>query len=272
VERFQSVNVAETDQVVEAIHAASEGAVVNFAARTDVDNVERERPTPGTSPRGDAWAVNALAAGAMAETARATGKHFVQISTDFVFDGFSGPYPEDFPVSGLSDRLNWYGWTKGEGERLVLEADPSALIVRIAFPYRVAYPSKVDFARWMLARHREGRLPPLFSDQQITPTWIPDVTEALGVLIPQRASGIVHIASPVVTSPFEFGCELLSRMGERTPAVVAGSISAGSPVPGRAPRPIRGGLRTSRASQWGIPLTSWRSGIEQMARGLKEGA
>jgi len=189
-----------------------------------------------------------------------------------VFDGIAGPYAEDSPDSPLSNHLNWYGWTKSEGERLVAERDPDALILRIAFPYREALPLKVDFARWLGARYREGKLPPLFSDQQITPTWIPDVTRALATLIPSRASGILHVVSPEVTSPFEFGRELLTKLDGVPPTVVAGSMTSGPPVAGRAPRPSKGGLRSIRASTLGVSLTSWREGIEYLVREAKAGA
>jgi dTDP-4-dehydrorhamnose reductase len=271
VERFAPVDIADPDRVLAVVRDAPEGVVVNFAARTDVDGVERERPAGGARHGGAAWTVNTGAAEAMARGSQETGKYLVQISTDFVFDGTAGPYSEDSPVSPLSDQLNWYGWTKSEGERLVAQRSPNALILRIAFPYRTAFPHKVDFARWMLARYQEGKLPPLFSDQQITPTWVPDVTRALATLIPRRTSGILHVASPEVTSPFEFGRELLTRLNGTPPTVVAGSMTSGPATAGRAPRPLKGGLRSVRAPALGLSLTSWRQGIEYLARGTTGG-
>jgi dTDP-4-dehydrorhamnose reductase len=271
VERFEPVDLLDTNRVLEVVRDAPEGVIVNFAARTDVDGVERERPSGGAREGGAAWAVNAQAVGAMARGAVETGKYLVQISTDFVYDGAAGPYAEDAPVSPLSDRLNWYGWTKGQGERLVAERHPDSLIVRIAYPYRDKFPPKLDFARWILSAHQAGRLPPLFFDQQITPTWIPDVTLSLTRLIPRRSSGIVHVASPEVTSPFEFGRELLKKRGEAA-SVVSGSMASGLPSPGRAPRPLKGGLRTVRAPLLGVKLTSWREGIDHFLRSLGEEA
>jgi dTDP-4-dehydrorhamnose reductase len=270
VERFDPVDLTDPSRVSELVRAAPEEVVVNFAARTDVDGIEKERPTRGTPPGGPAWSVNAQAPAAMAAGAKDSGKYFVQISTDFVFDGTAGPYAEDSPVSPLSERLNWYGWTKSEGERLVFEEHPGALILRIAFPYRVGYPAKLDFARWMVARHQEGNLPPLFADQQITPTWVPDLTATLIRLIPGRTAGIVHVSSPDVTTPFEFGRELLSRTRRGTAGVVAGSMAGAPSAPGRAPRPLKGGLRTVRAGELRVPLTSWREGIAELVRGSGE--
>ncbi|MHB8351540.1 MAG: SDR family oxidoreductase [Thermoplasmata archaeon] len=263
VERFDPMDLIDAAAVGEAVRAAPEPVVVNFAARTDVDRIEAERPAAGPPQGGSAWRVNTEAAEAIARAAQGSGKHMVQISTDFVYDGRSGPYSEEASVSPWSERLSWYGWTKSAAERRIVGQDPEALIVRIAYPYREDFPPKLDFARWMLARHREGTLPALFTDQQITPTWIPDVTRALETLLGDRAEGIVHIASPTVTTPYEFGCGLLAG-AEGGPPIVAGSLEQLQAVAGRAPRPVRGGLRTDRAVGMGIPLTPWRAGVEAL--------
>ncbi len=263
VERFRPVDLADLPAVGELLRNAPEPAVVNFAARTDVDRIESERPA-GPSPRGGpAWTVNTDAVAAMARAAREGGKYLVQISTDFVYDGTDGPYSEEAPVAPYSERLSWYGWTKSAAEAAVRAADPGALVLRIAYPYREHFPEKLDFARWMQARYREGTLPGLFADQQITPTWIPDLTRALPTLLERRTAGILHLASPSVTTPYEFGTALLARPdggAEIRPA----SLEASPAVPGRAPRPLRGGLRTDRALGLGLTLTPWRRGIQEI--------
>ena len=271
VERFTELDVSQPELVRAVVRSAPETVVVNFAARTDVDPVERERSAP-TAPGGTAWTVNALAPEAVASASRTSGKFFVQISTDFVFDGVDGPYDERAARSPFSDRVSWYGWTKSEGERLASEAGSEMAIVRISFPYRATFSRKLDFARRMLERYRQGSLPPLYANQQITPTWVPDVTEALGVVIRRRLAGVFHVASPEVTSPLEFGRELIGRVEGSAPALPAGTLEAPRPGSGIAPRPIRGGLRSRRSEELGIRPTPWRRGIERLANGEEGGA
>jgi len=262
--------MSRPEEVRAAVQSAPETVVVNFAARTDVDPVERERTSPA-SPSGSAWAVNALGPESVAAACRAGGKFFVQISTDFVFDGTEGPYDERAARSPFSDRVSWYGWTKSEGERLASQAVSEMAIVRVSFPYRATFAGKLDFARRMLERYRQGSLPPLYANQQITPTWVPDVTEALEVLIRRRLSGVFHVASPEVTNPLEFGRELIDRVEGSTPALTAGTLEAPRPGSGIAPRPIRGGLRSRRSEELGLRWTSWRRGIERLAKGEEGG-
>lgn len=269
VERFTKVDLNRPEDVHALIRSAPETSVVNFAARTDVDPVERER-SASAAPGGSAWTVNALAPEAIASACRTSAKHFVQISTDFVFDGTAGPYDEDAPRSPFSEKVSWYGWTKSEGERRSTAVTPEMALLRISYPYRATFPGKLDFARWMLEKHHQRALPPLYANQQITPTWIPDVTNALEVMIRRRSTGVFHVASPEVTTPLEFGRTLLTRIEGATPPLSAGSLGAPEPGSGLAPRPIRGGLRPSRCADLGVRPTTWRDGIERLARKNEE--
>ncbi len=262
VDRFDSVDISNADAVQAVVEAAPEPVVINFAARTDVDTIESERAGAGASERGDAWRINALAPRAMALASRRSKKYMVQVSTDFVFDGLDGPYREDSPVSPLSPRLNWYGWTKSEGERLAQFEFDGLAVVRIGFPYRSRFPSKLDFARRILQLRRQGSLSPLYGDQQLSPTWIPDLTRALHLLVKDQRPGVFHIASPKLTTPHEFGTTLIGQVEGVVPSLVVGTIAAASP--GRAPRPAKGGLLTGRSAELGLRLTPWDEGIREL--------
>lgn len=87
VERFDPLDMADPAGVARYVQSTEEPYIVNFAARTDVDGIERERPSLGGHEGGPAWTVNALTPGALAAAAQEGGKHLIQISTDFVFDG-----------------------------------------------------------------------------------------------------------------------------------------------------------------------------------------
>ncbi len=266
VDRFDPIDLRDAARTRELTARSPETTIVNFAAMTDVDAVEQERPVESTAPSGSAWSVNALAAGAIAEGARSSGKYLVHVSTDFVFDGSEGPYDESAPRAPFSERLSWYGWTKSEGERRVVAADPTAAVLRISYPFRASFPGKVDFARRIVRSYRGGTLPPLYVDQQISPTWVPDVSAALAGLLARRPAGVVHVASPGLTSPYEFATELIGRIESRPVTLARGSLAGSPRDPRRAPRPRLGGLSTGRAASLGFPLTSWREGIESLVR------
>ncbi len=264
VERFDALDFRDAARVARCVASSPERAVVNFAARTDVDAVERERPGAGEPPSGPAWQVNTVAVERIARAAKRTGKYFVQLSTDFVFDGTAGTYGEAASRSPLTEQLSWYGWTKSAAERAVEAATESFAIVRIAYPYGPGVAGKPDFPHWVLDAYRRHALPPLYADQWITPTWIPDVSRLIERLLRSQPTGIFHVASPTRTTPFEFGRAILKAVEGDDPEPVPGSIREAA-APGRAPRPVRGGLRCERLSELGLTATDWPIGVRRVA-------
>jgi len=258
---FRPIDLADTQSVEEAVSRSTAEVVVNFAALTGVDAVERERPPSPEEAQGPAFLVNAAAPEAMARAARGAGKFLISLSTDFVFDGTDGPYSEEAEPAPYGPKVSWYGWTKGEGERRIRVANPTAAVVRIAYPYRASYAGKLDFARRIVDGYRQHMLPPFFSDQQITPTWIPDVSRALEYLIDARKAGTFHVASPSNTTPYQFAREILSGLGSPSAEVVEGSMAEFLRRTRVTPRPQKGGLTCRRLPDQGIALTSWQDGI-----------
>lgn len=273
VDRHFHVPSFDEPSVRRVVREAAPNAVVNFVARTDVDGCEKERSSADAAPRPDAppdsaVTLNALLPKWLAEECGALSSVMIHLSTDYVFDGSRGPYPETARPDPFGEHLSWYGYTKGWGERGVREADPKATILRIAHPYRARFPRKLDFARTIIERSAAGTLPPLYTDQVISPTWIPDVTRSIRRLLGSPLPGVVHLASPTTTSPYEFGRVTLESVGGDPSAIRPSTMGSGPPAPGRAPRPLRGGLAVERALAWDIGPTDFRVGLRELAREL----
>ena len=270
VARFQHLDVTDGNEVDSVIDATPAELVVNFAAATDVGAVERERAlgeSPGTPA--NAWALNALAPGRMAAACGRSGRRFITFSTDFVFDGSSGPYGEQAAPAKSSELVSWYGWTKAVGERNVAEANAQATVIRISYPFRSEFAFKDDFARRILRWRSQGRMPPLFVDQTLTPTWIPDVTNALDFLVDTAMTGTVHVASPTRTTPYEFGTELLQSLEGNAPTLERGDARSAMHAAGSYLRPLKGGLRCERLASQGVPLTPWDVAVHALVRQIR---
>jgi dTDP-4-dehydrorhamnose reductase len=195
--------------------------IINAAAYTQVDDAEAHEA--------EALAINATGAGLLASAAAEVGARFVQLSTDYVFDGAAtSPYSED----ALRDPKGAYGRTKAEGERLVLEAHPSPYLVRTAWLYGA---HGRNFARTMLRLAGQRDTVSVVADQVGQPTWTLDLAAAIVRLLDVDApSGIYHGTNSGQASWLEFARAVFALSG-LDPERVLPIDSAAYPVP--APRP-----------------------------------
>src|SRR5688500_4859666 len=102
----RALDIANTENVLQAIGRTKPDAVINCAAWTDVDGCE--------SDPGRAFAANAHGPENLAAATRETSAAFVTISTDYVFDGTKEGFytQEDQP-----NPLSVYARAKLEGEQ-----------------------------------------------------------------------------------------------------------------------------------------------------------
>jgi dTDP-4-dehydrorhamnose reductase len=265
--KFAKVDLTDMGALHDAVQSNDAELVINFAAETNVDGCETERGRAD----GKTYLTNTAAVRSLVDACRRSGKVLYQISTDAVFDGTNGPYSEGARPGPLHRDLSWYGHTKFLAEQEVANL-ADYCIVRISYPYRSAYVRKLDFARNILQLYKRGRLYPLFVDQSISPTLIDDVSAALDFLIKRDARGIYHVASRNITTPFEFGCHLISTFfSVENPERVLkkGSVHEDASSPNRAPRPICGGLKTRKIMRMGFTPRTFKEGIREIFRQSK---
>ena len=265
ISEFRRIDITNKDELQHAIRSLDAELVLNFAAETGVDKCELERQAVD----GKVFATNTLAPQWMAEACRDSGKLLYHISTDAVFDGSAGPYQEDDNPGPCTAGMSWYGCTKNLAEAGIQKILDSCCIIRITHPYRAAFALKTDFARNLLALYSRDQLYPLFDDQVISPSLVDDVSLALDFLIKRNATGIFHVASKDSTTPFAFGCKLISTFyGVRDPASVLrkSSVREFNRVAGKAPRPVKGGLGTSKVAKMGFIPRTFEEGIEEIHR------
>ncbi len=244
--------------------------VVHFAAFTNVDLAERERG----DEKGNVWKVNVEGTRNLAKlVAKRKNGFLVYISTDFVFpatEDCPGPYNEDSELVEGADKISWYGWTKLMAEKEISKVGGNFAIVRISYPYRAHFSGKPDFARNILTLFDKGELYPMFADQKITPTFIDELCEGLHRLLRLRKSGVYHIASSNLTSPYEFANYLLEKTRGVKRVVKKGSVKEYLEQPGRTPRPKVGGLESGKTQRiLGIEFRTWQKAVDEFARQLQ---
>lgn len=182
-------------------------AVIHFAAFTDVSAAERQRG----DKNGTAWRINVLGTANLTEESQG---YFIYISTDTVFSGAEnnpGPYPEDCPTGENPNLVSWYGWTKKEAEKIVMNNLRDAAVLRISNPVRARYRDKTDYVRKILSLFDTGKLYPMFNDQYLTLTYINEVTETLKLLLEKKPAGVFHASSVNVFTPHKLANLLIEK-------------------------------------------------------------
>jgi dTDP-4-dehydrorhamnose reductase len=247
---WKELDLRNRDAVRAVVREAAANVVLNLAALTDVDGCE-DRPE-------EAQAVNALAPEALAQACKLSGSRFVHVSTDYVFDG-TGPATETTEPKPLGA----YGRTKLDGERLVLDADPSALVLRMSGVFgwnRVS--AKTNSVTWILKMVEAGQEVRLFRDQRITPTYAKTGAEAAFDLADTKVRGLFHVASRDCLSRLEMGEAVVEAFG--IPGAKLVPVSIGS-IALKAPRPPAPCLVVKKVEETlKRPMPGFRACLEDM--------
>ena len=189
-------DVAELDicieqAVMDFVKANHIQVIVNCAAYTAVDKAEENIEF--------CTKLNADAVGYLAKAAEANQAEFIQISTDYVFDGTAHtPYREPEPTCPYSV----YGSTKLAGEQNALTLCSRAMVIRTAWLYSTFGN---NFVKTMIRLGKERDSLGVIFDQIGTPTYARDLARAIYAAIRQGVTpGVYHFSNEGVCSWYDF--------------------------------------------------------------------
>lgn len=244
------LDITDAGAVARAVMAFAPDIIVNPAAITNVDLCEREPER--------AHQVNALAPGYLAAAAEQTGARFVQVSTDYVFDGRKGvPYVEDDAVGAI----NVYGETKLAGERAAL-ACSRTYIARTAW---VMNPARPGFLAAMLAAASSGHA--RVARQTSSPTGLSDLVAALARIVETPPPyGIYHFVNAGHCTRAEMAAEVFRLIGAAVEITEVPLAEFGG-----APRPDFSALRSTAWERAGQPaFRSWQAALAEVLWAIRE--
>ena len=172
----QTADVRSAVLVDKTISNNRPDVIINAAAMTNVDKCEEDKIS--------ALAVNGYAVNSMVKSARSIGAFFVQVSTDYVFDGIEGNYTED----SLPNPINYYGFSKIIGD-IYASSYENSLIVRTSgvFGHINNFPK---FAFETLKSNKELKV----IDGFYSPIHARMLARSIAELILSRPTGFLNIA------------------------------------------------------------------------------
>ncbi|MEM2084218.1 MAG: sugar nucleotide-binding protein, partial [Nitrososphaerota archaeon] len=122
-----------------------------------------------------------------------------------VFDGSKGMYKEE----DEPNPINFYGYSKLLGEKIIEENEGEYLIARASVIYGSKPASgKTNFALWILDNLNKNQNIKVLIDQYVSPTLNTNLAEILLEAYERNITGIYHIAGAERVSRYEFALKL----------------------------------------------------------------
>jgi dTDP-4-dehydrorhamnose reductase len=248
---YVQVDITSRKEIRDLVSSCSPDVIINCAAMTNVDACETEREL--------AWKINVGGVEHLAEAARKNAIHLVHVSSDYVFDGKSGPYAED----DRPEPISYYGKSKLASENVLRTSDIPYFIARTMVLYGYAPGVKANFALWLIESLRNKQPVRVVSDQLGNPTLVDDLAFGLVQAMEAGRTGIYHLAGREIMSRYAFAVETAKVFGLDS-SLIQPIETAQLRQP--APRPLKSGLITLKAE---VELGFKPSTVEQGLKTLK---
>ena len=189
---YQEMDIANSHNVKEVLEMYQPSVVIHTAAMTQVDDCDFKKE--------ECVSLNIDSVKNLSELSAEMGFHLVHLSTDFIFDGTKSMYTETDEPNPLS----YYGWSKLEAEKMVIENAKSWSILRTILVYgQVADMSRSNIILWTYNTLKEQKSAKVVYDQFRTPTLAEDLAMGCFLAAEKKAQGIFNIAGKDYVSIIE---------------------------------------------------------------------
>jgi len=189
------LDITNQDEVSNLFCRSKPDAVIHTASETNVDKCEKEKI--------HAWRTNVKGTSNIAIACRKFDAKVVYISTDYVFNGEKGNYrEEDEP-----NPINYYGVTKLEGEKKVIQYSQNYSILRTSVLYGW-HPWKQNFATWVINSLKQNKEVKVVDDHFNTPTLVDNLAEMTIEVVQKDLQGLYHASGSERISRYEFAKQI----------------------------------------------------------------
>jgi dTDP-4-dehydrorhamnose reductase len=246
---YQEMDITNSHNVKEVLEMYKPSVVIHTAAMTQVDDCEFKKE--------ECVSLNIDSVKNLSELSSEMGFHLVHLSTDFIFDGTKPMYTETDEPNPLS----YYGWSKLEAEKMVMENAKSWSILRTILVYgQVADMSRSNIILWTYNTLKEQKSAKVVFDQFRTPTLAEDLAMGCFLAAEKKAQGIFNIAGKdyvsiielveKVASMYHFSTENIETVSSDTlnqpakrPPITGLNIQKAQEVLGYEPHSLEEGIK-----------------------------
>lgn len=180
--KIAGVDYSKHKELRQTIYNFSPYIIINAVAYTDVDGCENNKAL--------AQSLNTDLVENLVKATKINNYHLITFSSDYIFDGESGPYSE----TDAPNPINYYGKTKLAAENIITTSNINYTIIRTNVVYGFSSFNKHDFVNWAIDELNMGKNLNIVESQWANPTFADDIARAIEKIIIKGRTGIYHIA------------------------------------------------------------------------------
>ena len=183
---YRKVELTQENELRNVLDEINPEMIIHCAAYTKLDDCEKNQEY--------AWCMNVK----VTEWLAGCTDKIVYISSDAVFSGDKGSYHED----DASDAINYYGFTKFQGEKAALH-NKKALIIRSSI-YGFNTNENQSIAEWGARNLIAHQSINGFTDVIFNPLYSLQLAQILVKLAETDAQGVFHLGAKTTVSKYNF--------------------------------------------------------------------
>jgi len=252
---YASLDITDATAVMRLFQDFRPDTVIHTAAMTNVDQCEQEKET--------CWKLNVTALEGIIAACNEVGTQLIHLSTDFIFDGTSGPYKEEDEANPIS----YYGDSKLAGEKLVMEKAKHWAIARTVLVYGIVNDmSRSNIVLWAKGALESGKEINVVTDQFRSPTLAEDLAMGCRLIERKAAHGVYNISGKEFMSVYEL-VERVAKYWDLSTENMHESTSEGIKQPAKRP-PITGFILDKAIKDLDYAPHSFEEGLAVLSRQL----
>ncbi|NHZ86450.1 MAG: dTDP-4-dehydrorhamnose reductase, partial [Planctomycetia bacterium] len=225
---FIVLDISDYKKVKSTLSKFKPDVLINLAAFTDVDGCELNPDR--------AYLLNTRSVEMLTDYFEG---QFIQISTDYIFDGDNGPYSEDDETNPISV----YGKTKLEAEKILQNYKYNWCILRTNVLFDYYLDTEASFIKWVIDSLNSNRTINVVDDQWNNPTWTQSLAEVIELVINKNVKGLYNYGGADYLNRFEFAQIIADVFNlDKTLILPISTVSLNQ----AALRPSKGGLKTKK--------------------------
>ena len=187
---FETLDITDEQNIMSVFTKHLPDVIINTAAMTNVDLCETEKEA--------CWLMNTKSVEYQINSLERLQKEnsnyhpqFIQLSTDFIFDGTHGPLDENEKPNPLS----YYAESKLAAEKIIQASNIHWAIARTVLVYGIVdNMSRSNIVLWVKQNLEQGKIINVVDDQYRTPTLAEDLADGCILIAEKKAQGIYNIS------------------------------------------------------------------------------